>query len=124
MSKIDSLIKSRLVLAVGTLPFNTSFYTDIQKEGLSAEYVYVNNDKYCSFDQRWFRSPQEVEKIFIWLVKIGLVRREVDGQGLTSRIRLTPLGRNLIHFQPNLPIERPNLFQLSKFWLVRNCIFK
>ena len=124
MSKIDSLIKSRLVLAVRSLPFSPVFYSDIQKEGLSAEYVYCTKHKYCFLDRRWFRSAQEVENVFIWLVKIGLVRREVDGQGLTSRIRLTPLGRNLIHDQPYLPLHRANFIQLGRFWLARNCIFK
>ena len=27
---------------------------------------------------------------------MGVLRREVDGQGLTSRFRLTPLGRDLL----------------------------
>lgn len=31
-----------------------------------------------------------------WLIQIGLLRREVDGQGLTNSFRLTPLGRQLV----------------------------
>ncbi|MGK7891091.1 MAG: Npun_F0494 family protein [Leptolyngbyaceae cyanobacterium] len=33
----------------------------------------------------------------LWLIQIGLLRREVDGQGLTDSFRLTPLGRQLVH---------------------------
>ncbi|NEQ99912.1 MAG: hypothetical protein F6K30_24970 [Cyanothece sp. SIO2G6] len=33
----------------------------------------------------------------LWLIQIGLLRREVDGQGLTDSFRLTPLGRHLIY---------------------------
>lgn len=31
-----------------------------------------------------------------WLIQVGLLRREVDGQGLTDSFRLTPLGRQLV----------------------------
>jgi len=36
----------------------------------------------------------EVE--LLWLMDVGLLRREVDGQGLTNSFRVTPLGRQLI----------------------------
>ena len=32
----------------------------------------------------------------LWLIQVGLLRREVDGQGLTDSFRLTPLGHQLI----------------------------
>jgi hypothetical protein len=31
-----------------------------------------------------------------WLMSVGLLRREVDGQGLTDSFRLTPLGRQVV----------------------------
>jgi len=37
-----------------------------------------------------------VENELMWLIQTGLLRREVDGQGLTDSFRLTPLGRQLI----------------------------
>ena len=36
------------------------------------------------------------EDHFIWLIKLGVLRREVDGQGLTKKVRLTPLGEEVI----------------------------
>ena len=36
----------------------------------------------------------EVE--LMWLMDVGLLRREVDGQGLTDSFRVTPLGRQVI----------------------------
>jgi hypothetical protein len=36
----------------------------------------------------------EVE--LLWLLEVGLLRREVDGQGLTDGFRVTPLGRRVI----------------------------
>jgi hypothetical protein len=32
----------------------------------------------------------------LWLIQVGLLRREVDGQGLTDSFRVTPLGRILV----------------------------
>ncbi|MGF1522451.1 MAG: Npun_F0494 family protein [Leptolyngbyaceae cyanobacterium] len=37
-----------------------------------------------------------VENELLWLLAVGLLRREVDGQGLTDSFRLTPLGRQLL----------------------------
>ena len=36
------------------------------------------------------------ENSLLWLIQVGLLRREVDGQGLTDSFRLTPLGHQLI----------------------------
>jgi len=35
----------------------------------------------------------KVEQELMWLIKVGILRREVDGQGITDSFRLTPLGR-------------------------------
>ncbi|MEO8890205.1 MAG: Npun_F0494 family protein [Coleofasciculaceae cyanobacterium] len=32
----------------------------------------------------------------MWLIQVGILRREVDGQGITDSFRLTPLGRYLL----------------------------
>jgi hypothetical protein len=31
-----------------------------------------------------------------WLIQVGILRREVDGQGITDSFRLTPLGYQLV----------------------------
>ncbi|NJM67945.1 MAG: hypothetical protein HC851_20910 [Acaryochloris sp. RU_4_1] len=41
-------------------------------------------------------SERQAEASLLWLIQVGLLRREVDGQGLTDSFRLTPLGRKLI----------------------------
>jgi hypothetical protein len=41
-------------------------------------------------------SEQQIEGELMWLISVGLVRREVDGQGITDSFRLTPLGRQLV----------------------------
>jgi hypothetical protein len=37
-----------------------------------------------------------VESELLWLIRVGVLRREVDGQGLTDSFRVTPLGRQLV----------------------------
>jgi hypothetical protein len=39
------------------------------------------------------------EAELLWLIQVGLLRREVDGQGLTDSFRVTPLGRQLVQRQ-------------------------
>ncbi len=41
-------------------------------------------------------SELRVESELLWLIQVGLLRREVDGQGLTDSFRVTPLGRILV----------------------------
>jgi hypothetical protein len=38
----------------------------------------------------------KAEKYLLWLIQVGVLRREVDGQGLTDSFRLTPLGRQIL----------------------------
>ena len=49
--------------------------------------------------QEYTRSPLSelaAESALLWLIQVGLLRREVDGQGITDGFRLTPLGRQLV----------------------------
>lgn len=41
-------------------------------------------------------SELRAETELLWLIQVGLLRREVDGQGLTDSFRVTPLGRQLV----------------------------
>lgn len=65
----------------------------------------------------------DAEAQLMWLIRVGLLRREVDGQGLTDRFRLTPLGRQLADRwqESGRPIGTPSLgAQLLNFvsrWL-------
>jgi hypothetical protein len=42
-------------------------------------------------------SELTAENALLWLIQVGLLRREVDGQGLTDSFRLTPLGHQLVN---------------------------
>jgi hypothetical protein len=36
------------------------------------------------------------ENALLWLIQVGILRREVDGQGITDSFRLTPMGHLLL----------------------------
>ena len=109
MELIDSRIRNRAYQAFRFLPFNSTFYLDVKYQGLTAESVFENRYRYCVMYSHWFEHSDSVENAFRFLIKIGILRREVDGQGLTSRIRLTPLGRQLLEINPRIPDQRSNL---------------
>ncbi|XHU96711.1 MAG: hypothetical protein JJP05_04930 [cyanobacterium endosymbiont of Rhopalodia gibba] len=55
--------------------------------------------RYTGVEKRYtqkFLSEQKTERDLIWLITVGVLRREVDGQGITDSFRLTPLGRKII----------------------------
>lgn len=52
-------------------------------------------------------SESRIEDKLVWLINIGLLRREVDGQGLTDSFRLTPLGRKIVSEWEQSPGEIP-----------------
>jgi hypothetical protein len=67
-------------------------------------------------------SETATEQCLLWLIQVGLLRREVDGQGLTNRFRLTPLGHLLVERwqQPGhtfrAPSWRDRLINLINRW--------
>ncbi|KZR83999.1 hypothetical protein MITS9509_03103 [Synechococcus sp. MIT S9509] len=41
------------------------------------------------------------EGALFWFIQMAVLRRKVDGQGLTERVRLTPIGRVLLEISRN-----------------------
>tara|TARA_Y100001968_G_C19289924_1_gene683676 strand:- start:538 stop:912 length:375 start_codon:yes stop_codon:yes gene_type:complete len=119
MEKFHKNSIERASKAMKCLAFNYTFYKSAQITGLSAEKVFELKEKFSSKGRPWFRNPDEVENDFCWLIVIGVLRREVDGQGLTSRVKLTPLGRQIIEKTPLLMEKK--VFILEK---IKNCIFR
>jgi hypothetical protein len=59
-------------------------------------------------------SENRVEAELTWLIQVGLLRREVDGQGITDGFRLTPLAKKILEPYPEAQREFP-----SPTWLDR-----
>lgn len=88
------------------LPLATNVYRDLQHQGLDAATLWQQPERYGRTNQGWPRNAEVLEDHLLWLINVGVLRREVDGQGLTSRFRLTPLGRQLLDADPQL-LETP-----------------
>ena len=80
--------------AVRCLPFRLAFYRDLDVEARSSGQIAADPDWQRLSHQHL--SANRTEDLLIWLIQLGVLRREVDGQGLTERVRLTPLGRETI----------------------------
>ena len=84
----------RAAQSLRCLPFRRTFYEEVDREALAASELCARSD--------WANvvfAPFGVERAeahFRWLIRLGVLRREVDGQGLTERVRLTPMGRRLL----------------------------
>jgi len=119
MELIDNLILERTRRTIKCLALNPEFYKDVDLNGLTAEQVLHMKSKYLANEFVWFKSSEQLETTFRWLIIIGVLRREVDGQGLTSKVRLTPLGRQIIQQQPELANQKANFIEKGKDWLIR-----
>ena len=110
-----ALLRGRLALRC--LPFRQAFYRQLESRALGS------NDLASSpTDAPWCLPPvgaYEAEGHLIWLIQLGVLRREVDGQGLTERVRLTPLGRQVLEAWPG-EIPRANPGQRLWGWLQRH----
>ncbi len=98
----------RAIQALSCLPFNYRFYNEVKSKGLNAEEVLQNKHIFIKRESLRIKTSQSLESAFNWLITVGVLRREVDGQGLTSKVRLTPFGRQIlendggfINFKPN-----------------------
>ena len=74
----------------------------------------------AGYTQNALTEPQ-AEARLLWLIKVGLLRREVDGQGLTDSFRLTPLGRQIVAKYERLTntLPQPGATALVFNWLNR-----
>ena len=63
----------------------------------------------------------DAEAQLMWLIQVGLLRREVDGQGITDSFRLTPLGRQVVNKFPKeyKSLPKPSWFDRFQNWLSR-----
>lgn len=97
---LDQRSHARAMRSMRCLPFSAPLYRELQMRGLDAAAIWNERSRYAK-TERWPRSAEALEDDLLWLITVGVLRREVDGQGLTSRFRLTPLGRHLLDEQPD-----------------------
>ena len=106
MLLIDKKIIRRAKEGIRSCPFNLFLFQTLQKGSLSAENVYMNKSKYLKQEFMFIQSSLFIENEFLRLIKIGVLRREVDGQGLTSKVRITPIGRHVLENSGDLSHQK------------------
>ncbi|ABM76167.1 Hypothetical protein NATL1_16101 [Prochlorococcus marinus str. NATL1A] len=111
MLLIDQKIFRRAKKGIRNCPFNLFLFQSLQKESLSAQDVFENKTKYLSQEFMFINSSLFIENEFLKLIKIGVLRREVDGQGLTSKVRITPTGRKVLESRADLFTKRISLIK-------------
>ncbi len=123
MLLIDQKIFRRAKEGIKNSPFNLFLFQSLFNESLNAENVFLNKKKYLLKEFMYINSSILIENEFLRLIKIGVLRREVDGQGLTSKVRITPIGRNVLENSSDLFNNKPTFirklitclkYQLSK----------
>ncbi len=103
--------------AVRCLPFRLAFYRELEQGALSSSQLAARED-WAPISRRRL-SANRTEDHLIWLIQLGVLRREVDGQGLTERVRLTPLGRDVLS-QWDGEISRASIPRRLLHWVVQH----
>lgn len=86
---------NRAVRAVACSPFKIHLLMMMRSQSVSLQEMCDRSGVTAGYTQTAL-SERQAEDTLLWLIQVGLLRREVDGQGLTDSFRLTPLGRQLI----------------------------
>lgn len=76
-------------------PFNLKLWEKMSQESVAVNAIAGNLGVQNGYTKRYL-SELVAENHLLWLIQIGVLRREVDGQGITDGFRLTPLGRQLV----------------------------
>ena len=111
MLLIDQKIFRRAKKGIRNCPFNLFLFQSLQKGSLSAQNVFEHKSKYLNQEFMFIRSSLFIENEFLRLIKIGVLRREVDGQGLTSKVRITPIGRQVLENSSDLFNQKTTLIK-------------
>lgn len=85
----------RAELAMRCLPFQLPLFVAMRSKSVPLQAIAGQE----AVKQHYTKRPMSelaVESGLLWLIQVGVLRREVDGQGITDSFRLTPLGRQLI----------------------------
>jgi hypothetical protein len=86
---------ARAELALRCSPFYLSLFAKMRWESVSVPKLAGDLGVNSGYTRRPL-SELSVESATNWLIGVGMLRREVDGQGLTDSFRLTPLGLKLV----------------------------
>lgn len=81
--------------AMRCLPFQLSLFAAMRNTSVSLGAIADQEGITNKYTKRPI-SELAADSGLMWLIQVGILRREVDGQGITDSFRLTPLGRYLL----------------------------
>ena len=90
----------RASLALKCSPFNLSLFEQMLSQRIAMSEIAESNGVKNNYTKRKL-SELAADNALVWLIEVGLLRREVDGQGITDSFRLTPLGYQLVESLQN-----------------------
>ena len=82
-------------------PFNLPLFAAMGKDRVPIAAI-ASQQGYQKNYTKKILPERKIESNLVWLIQVGLLRREVDGQGITDSFRLTPLGKQLVTKWENL----------------------
>jgi len=119
MNYSDRVI-GRAQRAVVCSPFYLKLLAAMQDSSVSVPSIAEDSGAIQGYTQQPL-SETATESELMWLVSVGMLRREVDGQGLTDSFRLTPLGRQIVALwqAQGCPEKRASLVDYIKNAVIR-----
>lgn len=91
--------------AMRCAPFQLQLFAAMISQSVSLKAIALSSGVQNQYTAHLL-SELRAESELLWLIQVGLLRREVDGQGLTDSFRVTPLGRQLVNKWQQLPRHR------------------
>ena len=86
---------ARAKQALSCSPFKLKLFQDMRNQSVPIQRIAETTGIEAGYSKKAY-SESGTEDRLVWLINVGLLRREVDGQGLTDSFRLTPLGRKIV----------------------------
>ncbi|MEL6931096.1 MAG: Npun_F0494 family protein [Cyanobacteria bacterium J06600_6] len=110
----------RAKTALSCSPFRLKLFKDMRNQSVPVQKIAENTGIQLGYTKEGFSEARTEDKL-VWLINVGLLRREVDGQGLTDSFRLTPLGRKIVEEweQSKTEIPDPSGYDQLSHWLNR-----
>ncbi|MGB6301296.1 MAG: Npun_F0494 family protein [Rivularia sp. (in: cyanobacteria)] len=100
--------QKRAERALRCSPFKLSLFEQMLTQRVAMSEISGSNGLKNNFTKRTL-SELAADNALVWLIEVGLLRREVDGQGITDSFRLTPLGHQLTQSFQNQEWAAPTL---------------
>lgn len=105
--------------ALSCSPFRLKLFQDMRNQSVPIQQIAEATGVSLGYAKSAFSEARTEDKL-VWLINVGLLRREVDGQGLTDSFRLTPLGRKITaQWEAAGEIPKASLIDRLCHWLNR-----